>query len=52
MDSTLKNFRPRFHEKRTLIFAILRYLPFKGATQLVDFAAKYTWVAGDSFVPG
>lgn len=37
MVSTLRNSRHRFHEKSTLIFAILKYLQFKGATQVVDF---------------
>lgn len=35
MDSTLRNFRPRFHEKRTLIFAILRYFRLKEQLKLL-----------------
>lgn len=50
---TLRNVRHTFHEKSTLIFAILRYLQsLKEQLKLLNFAAKYTWVAGDSFVPG
>lgn len=43
MAMTLRNVRYTFHEKSTLIFAILRYLQsLKEQLKLLNFAAKYT----------
>lgn len=43
MEITLRNFRQEFHEKSTLIFAVLKYLQsLKEQLKVVDFGAKYT----------
>ena len=43
MEVTLRTFRQEFHEKYTLIFAILKYLQsLKEQLKLLTFAAKHT----------
>ena len=43
MEIILRNFRQEFHEKSTLIFAVLKYLQsLKEQLKVVDFGVKYT----------
>ena len=54
MEIALRNFRQEFHEKFTLIFAVLKYLQSSmEQLKVVDFCCKNTLrVPGDLFVPG